>query len=355
MGIEEEIERLEEEIKNTPYNKATEHHIGKLKAKLARLKEEAKKRRAPKGHGFFVKKAGDASVAIIGPPSVGKSTLLNKLTNAKSKVGSYGFTTTQIIPGMMEYDGCQIQLLDLPGIIYGASEGKGRGREIIAMARVVDLLLIMVDVFTVNEIDYIVRELKNAGIRINEKPPDVIIKKKDRGGINIEFAKKCSKLSYETAKAIILEYMSNADVIIRDDITDEQLIDAILGNRVYLPAIVAVNKVDMDRDVKVDVDIDTIYISAETGEGLEELKREIFEKLELVRVYLKPEGGKVEEKPMVLRKGATIKDVCLNLHRDFVRNFRYAIVTGPSASFPRQRVGLGHEIMDGDVVTIISR
>ena len=166
MGIEEEIERLEEEIKNTPYNKATEHHIGKLKAKLARFKEEAKKRKAPKGHGFFVKKAGDASVAIIGPPSVGKSTLLNKLTNAKSKVGSYGFTTTQIIPGMMEFEGCQIQLLDLPGIIYGASEGKGRGREIIAMARVVDLLLVMVDVFTVNEIDYIVRDLKNDGRRI---------------------------------------------------------------------------------------------------------------------------------------------------------------------------------------------
>ncbi len=355
MSIEEEIKRLEEEIKNTPYNKATEHHIGKLKAKLARLREEAKRRKAPKGHGFFVKKAGDASVAIIGPPSVGKSTLLNKLTNARSKVGNYGFTTTQIIPGMMEYDGCQIQLLDLPGIIYGASEGRGRGREIIAMARVVDLILIMVDVFTINEIDYIIKELKNAGIRINEKPPDVIIKRKDRGGINIEFAKKCSRLNYETAKAIILEYMSNADVIIRDDITDEQLIDAILGNRVYLPAVVVVNKIDMHWEIKDKTNIDAIYISAKTGEGLEELKKRIFEKLELVRIYLKPEGGKVEEKPMVLRKGATIRDVCLNLHRDFVKNFRYAIVTGPSASFPGQRVGLGHEVMDGDVVTIVSR
>mgnify|MGYP003877226391 CR=1 FL=1 len=353
MSIDEEIRKLEEEIKNTPYNKATEHHIGRLKAKLAKLKEEVKKKKAPKGHGFFVKKTGDASVAIIGPPSVGKSTLLNKLTNAKSKVANYGFTTTQIIPGMMEYNGCQIQLLDLPGIIYGASAGRGRGREIIAMARVVDLILIMIDVFTVNELDYIKRELKNAGIRINEKKPDVIIKKKDRGGINIEFSKKC-KLSHETAKAIIMEYMSNADVIIRDDITDEQLIDAILGNRVYLPAIVAVNKVDLKR-VNLDIDMDVAYISAINGYGLEELKKKIFEKLELVRIYLKPEGGRVEEKPMVLKKGATINDVCINLHKDFVKNFRYAIISGPSASFPGQRVGLNHELKDGDIVTIISR
>ena len=353
MSIEEEIKRLEEEIKNTPYNKATEHHVGKLKAKLARLKEEAKKGKSGRGHGFFVKKSGDASVAIIGPPSVGKSTLLNLLTNAKSKIGEYGFTTTEIIPGMMDYEGCKIQLLDLPGIIYGASAGKGRGKEVIAMARVVDLILIMVDVFTIGEIDYIKQELKDAGIRINRKKPDVIIKKKDRGGINIEFAKKCN-LSEDVAKGIIMEYMSNADVVIRDDITADELIDVILGNRAYLPAIVAVNKIDL-KDIEADVDMDVVYISAKSGYGVEELKKKIFEKLELVRIYLKPEGKKVEKKPMVLKKGATIRDVCLRLHRDFVRDFRYAVVSGPSASFHGQRVGLNHEVMDGDVVTIISR
>ncbi len=353
MSIEEEIKRLEEEIKNTPYNKATEHHIGKLKAKLARLREEAKKSKSGGGHGFFVRKTGDASVALIGPPSVGKSTLLNILTNARSRVGDYGFTTTEIIPGMMEYGGCKIQLLDLPGIIYGASSGKGRGREVIAMARVVDLIIIMVDVFTLDEVEYIKEELKNAGIRINKRKPEVIIKKKDRGGINIEFSKKCS-LSEETARAILMEYMSNADVVIRDDLTAEELIDAVLGNRAYLPGILVVNKVDL-KDVKVEADMDVVYISAKRGEGIEELKQKIFEKLELVRIYLKPEGKKVEKRPMVLRKGATIKDVCLRLHRDFVRDFRYAVVSGPSASFPGQRVGLTHEVKDGDVVTIVTR
>lgn len=353
MSVEEEIKRLEEEIKNTPYNKATEHHIGKLKAKLARLKEEIKKSKSPKGHGFFIKKSGDASVAIIGPPSVGKSTLLNLLTNAESKIGEYDFTTTRVIPGIMEYEGCKIQLLDLPGIIYGASMGKGRGREIIAMARMVDLILIMVDVFTVNEVERIRKELWDAGIRINRKKPDIIIRKKDRGGINIEFAKKC-RLNYETAKTISLEYMSNADIVIRDDVDIEEFIDAILGNRVYLPAFVVVNKIDI-REVDFSSDMDYVFISAKDGYNIEELRKKIFEKLELIRVYMRPEGKKIENEPMVLRKKATIRDVCRKLHRDFLKNFRYAIIEGPSASFPGQRVGLNHEVKDGDVITIVTR
>ena len=350
MSIEEEIKKLEEEIKNTPYNKATEYHIGKLKAKLSRLREELKKKtKGKKSYGFAIKKAGDASVAIIGPPSVGKSTLLNMLTNAESRVGNYNFTTTHVIPGMMDYKDCKIQLLDLPGIIYGASNGKGRGREIISMARVVDLILIVVDVFTINEIEKIENELYKAGIRLNQNPPNIIIKKKDRGGINIEMVK--GKIDIETAKAIAMEYLSNADIFIRDSINEEQLIDALIGNRVYIPSIIAVNKIDIKN---VRLNKDAIYVSAKNGIGIEKLKEKIFEKLKLIRIYLKPEGGEID-KPMVLKRGAKIKDVCNNLHKDFIKNFRYAVINGPSADFPRQRVGLNHELKDGDIVTIIAR
>jgi len=69
---------------------------------------------------------------------------------------------------------------------------------------------------------------------------------------------------------------------------------------------------------------------------------------------MKP-NGKIEEKPMVLKKGATIKDVCIKLHRDFLKNFKFAIIEGPSADFSRQRVGLNHKLEDGDIVTIVAR
>src|SRR3990172_6521249 len=88
--LEDQIRSIEDEIQRTPYNKATQHHIGKLKAKVARLKEELDARRSKSGGAgrtYAVRKSGNATVGLIGFPSVGKSTLLNAITEAQSEVG----------------------------------------------------------------------------------------------------------------------------------------------------------------------------------------------------------------------------------------------------------------------------
>ncbi|CAG8782335.1 4596_t:CDS:2, partial [Cetraspora pellucida] len=125
MGILEKISEIEKEISRTQKNKATEYHLGLLKAKLAKYRLqllEPSKSGGAKGDGFDVMKSGDARVALIGFPSVGKSTLLNKLTKTHSEAGAYEFTTLTCIPGKIEYNGANIQLLDLPGIIEGAAQ-----------------------------------------------------------------------------------------------------------------------------------------------------------------------------------------------------------------------------------------
>ncbi|MEO2117474.1 MAG: GTP-binding protein [Methanocaldococcus sp.] len=364
MGIEEEIRRIEEELKKTPYNKATQKHIGRLKAKLAKLREQAQSRGGGGGgKGYAVKKSGDATVAFVGFPSVGKSTLLNKLTNAKSEVGAYAFTTLTIVPGIMEHKGAKIQLLDAPGIIVGASSGKGRGTEVLSAVRSADMILLTVDIYTLEHLPVIEKELYNVGIRLDQTPPDVKIKVKDRGGINVSSTVPLTHIDEDIIEAILNEYrIHNADVVIREDITLEQFIDVVAGNRVYIPSLVVVNKIDLADEeylkyIKQKLEEfgkDYILVSGNKGINLDLLKDKIYEKLGFIKIYLKPQGKKPDfDEPLIMRRGATVKDVCEKLHKDFVRNFRYAQVWGKSAKHPGQRVGLDHKLEDEDILTIV--
>lgn len=128
---------------------ATEYHLGTLKARLAKLRQElvdaSSSGKGGAGDGFDVMKSGDARVSLVGFPSVGKSTLLGRVTETASIAAAYEFTTLTCIPGNIEYKGARIQLLDLPGIIEGAAQGKGRGKQVIAVARTSDMILMLLD------------------------------------------------------------------------------------------------------------------------------------------------------------------------------------------------------------------
>ncbi|EHP86705.1 OBG GTPase family GTP-binding protein [Methanotorris formicicus] len=362
MGIEEEIRRIEEELKNTPYNKATQKHIGRLKAKLAKLREEQHRQRGGGGGGgYAVKKSGDATVAFVGFPSVGKSTLLNKLTNAYSEVGAYAFTTLKIVPGIMEYKGAKIQVLDAPGIITGASSGKGRGSEVLAAVRSADLILLAVDVFSLEHLPVIEKELFNVGIRLDQQPPDVKIVRKERGGITVNTTVPLTHLDEETIVAILNEYkIHNADIVIREDITADQLIDVIMENRVYIPSLVVVNKIDLATEEQLKEieeklkDRPHVLVSGHREINLDKLKEAIYNTLGFIKIYLKPQGKKPDfDEPLIMLRGSIVRDVCNKLHRDFVENFRYAQVWGKSAKHPGQRVGLDHVLEDEDILTIV--
>lgn len=149
MAALEKIKDIEAELKRTQINKATMSHIMSLKAKLAKYKRDLLDLNAPAsgggGDGFEVKKTGDARVGLVGFPSVGKSTLLSTMTDTYSEVASYEFTTLTCIPGVIKHRGAKIQLLDLPGIVEGAKDGRGRGRQVIATARTCTMLLIVLD------------------------------------------------------------------------------------------------------------------------------------------------------------------------------------------------------------------
>jgi small GTP-binding protein len=365
MGVPEKIKRIEEEMKKTQVNKNTEHHLGLLRAKLAKLRreqEDARTRKSGSSVGYSLKKSGDGTVAIIGLPNVGKSTLLNLLTNSKSKVGAYKFTTLTVVPGVLEYKGASIQILDLPGIIEEASTGKGLGKRILSVARSADLILLIIDVFQPEVHPILLKELRGIGIRPDENPPDVVIEKTKTGGVAITSMVKLTKISLKLIKEILNIYKINSGrIIIREDITSDQLIDVLLGNRRYVSTLTILNKVDLVntgfiREIESRLESNFIPISADANLNIEALKEQLYQKLDFIRIYLRPKGGETDfVEPLIVKNGSNVRDVCDKLHREMKKELRYAKLWGKNAKFGGQRVGLTHPLNDEDVLTLITR
>jgi ribosome-interacting GTPase 1 len=369
MGLEEEIEALEEEIAETPYNKSTESHIGRLKAKLAEKRDqlETQQESSSGGGGYGVQQSGDATVALVGFPSVGKSTLINALTNADSEVGAYDFTTLDVNPGMLDYRGANIQLLDVPGLIEGAAGGRGSGREVLSVIRTADLIVFMLSAFEIDNYDPLAEALYRNDIRLDREPPSITVRKKGKDGIDVNASTELS-LDEETVKNVLREHgFVNAIITIRGDPDIDELVDGIMDNRVYLPSLTIVNKVDLidpsyaetmrNKLREYDIDpTDTIFISAEKDRGLDTLVERLWEELGLIRIYMdKPGRGIDYEDPLILKRGETVEDALSKLGGTLDERFRFARVTGPSAKHDEQQVGQAHTLQDEDVLRVIVR
>lgn len=366
MGIDEEIEQIEEEIANTPYNKSTEEHIGRLKAKLAQKKEEQERRQSSSGggQGYAVEQAGDATVALVGFPSVGKSTLINALTNADSETGSYDFTTLDVNPGMLQHEGANIQILDVPGLIEGAAAGRGDGQEVLSVVRTADLMVFLISPFEVDQYSRLKNELYRNKIRLDTTPPKIRIRKKQKNGIRVH-QNADLEIDQETLKSVLSEHgYVNADVTVSEPVGIDRFIDGLMRDRAYISSLVVVNKVDtVDpsyvstlkqnlRESGIEPD-KTVFISAQDGRGLDALVDRIWDELGLMRVYMdKPGRGVDYEEPLILEEGSTVKDACEKLGGEFIQRFRFARVTGDSADHDQQKVGLERQLADEDVLRI---
>jgi small GTP-binding protein len=365
MGIPEKIQSIQDELHRSQVNKHTEHHIGLLKAKLAKLRHEEevdKTRGGGSQISFAVKRSGDATVVLIGLPSVGKSTLMNRFTNANSKIAAYHFTTLTVIPGIMEYKGARIQILDLPGIIQGASTGKGLGKRVLSVVRSADLILFIVEVHQTDTLSILVNELRNIGIRPDERPPKISIEKKGMSGISVNSSIELTQMSAETVKKMLQVYdIHNARVTINEDASYDQLIDVLLQNRKYIPSLTTINKIDLASskfvdDLKSQLPYDYIPISADANINIDLLKEQIYQKLDFIRIFMRPKGKPTDyEKPMIIRNNASVLDICNKVHRDVKNELRYAQIFGKSAKFNGQKVGVTHRLMNEDVITLVTK
>jgi small GTP-binding protein len=240
-----------------------------------------------------VRREGAAQVAFVGAPNAGKSSLLQALSSVQIKTGDYAFTTTRPVPATTRIGGVLVQLVEIPGLLEGASEDRGGGRALLGVLRGADAIVLCHDASagsaTLREVQ---TELELAGI---------------------------SRPSLLAATKV-----------------DEALDDAVGRLEQEFP------------------DIDVVPVSVLDDASLDRLRDAIWSLTGLIRVYLRS-AGEAEAEPVPLRPPATIADVARSIHHELEAECRGARVWGPSARFEAQRVGREHVVADGDIVEIITR
>jgi small GTP-binding protein len=239
-----------------------------------------------------VRREGDAQVALVGAPNAGKSSLLQALSDIQIKTGDYAFTTLRPVPALTRIMGVLVQLVEIPGLLPGASEGRGDGRALLAVLRDADAIVYCHDVRTpLSELAEIRREVAAAGIA---KPALLAATKLD----------EANEAAFERLHTAV-------------------------------------------------PDLRVLGVSVLDEPSLEAFRQAVWELTGLMRVYTR-HHGEIAEEPIALRPGASVGDVAEELHKELAATFRAARIWGPSARFPGQQVGRDHQLADGDVVEIVA-
>jgi len=358
--LEERISATEELIRVTPKHKGTEKLLKTLRRRLAKLRRElrdAQERKTGRGGGpsFAVRKEGAAQVALVGLPNSGKSELLRKLTGARPEVADYPFTTREPVPGMMQFEDVQIQLVEVPAVVEGSSIGRGLGAQPLSAARNADAIALVVDVSAdpSGQIGVLLNELEGAGIRLNRRPPKITIQRRSTGGLELRGAELVDGGESEVKRVLQEHRIHNALVVVEEPITGDDFEEALDESIVYRRAFALLTKCDVagDRVEQVKRELEDVFRVIRADVPPDELKRLIYESLDFVRIYTKRPDEEPARRPLVLPRGATVIHVARAVHKDFEKELKFAKVWG-STRFPGQQVSRDYVLRDGDIVEL---
>ncbi|MEK6957362.1 MAG: GTPase [archaeon] len=329
----EKLLYLQEMHKFAPKHKASEKLLAELTWKIAQLRKEMEKEREQSkkstGHSINIKKDGDGQIAILGYPNTGKSYLLKMLTNAEVEVAPYPFTTTQPEVGAMEYKGAKVQLVEVPAIVEGSSEGKSNGTQLLGLARNADALIITYT--SDEEKSIVINELKKSGIIVGREKPRITIKQAESKGITIGGKQHLKMSEKELEDALKGFGIHKASILLEEETTMEKILEVL----------------DTNLDYK-----NCLFLKCPFTVKEPELRTQIFGLLNKILVYTKKPGGKPDfDSPMVMKKGTLVEDVPQHLHKDMAKNMKYARIWG-STKFEGQRVSKDYELKDGDIIEI---
>ncbi|UCF79684.1 MAG: 50S ribosome-binding GTPase [Candidatus Eiseniibacteriota bacterium] len=306
----EKLACLREMLSVIPKHKGTEKLQGDLKRRISKLQSQLQKSRklGRRPYGFSVQREGAAQVVLVGPANSGKSSLVKALTRADAEVAQYPFTTTKPMPGMMQFEDIQIQLVDTPPVMPGSLE-----QWYVQLVMNADALLLVLDVVSPS----VLEELEM--VRVQLASHKVAL----GSGAEPEPAPDEERLRLK--KALVV----GNKIDLEPPREAVELVQELLGETARL-----------------------FPFSTVGGDLADSLKRAIFELLDLVRVYTKVPGKKPDlDRPFVLRGGSTVLEVAALVHKDFEANLKSARIWG-SGAFDGQYVQRDHVVKDKDVIEL---